>query len=94
MIKKVSMMLFASLFIATFASAAVTIRYYNKDSKTHVMKVSMSGSTKEVEFGASKTASVTIQGSSTTCVIETSCGKITVKDGAEIVINNGCITVK
>lgn len=74
--------------------AAVTIRYYNKDSKDHKMEVKMSGSTKTVEFGSSRTASVTIQGSSTSCEIITSCGTITVEDGDNIEIKDGCITVK
>jgi hypothetical protein len=82
-----------TLFFIHRAFAAVTIRYYNKDSQTHTMKVSMDGSTKEVKFDGSKTSSVTIQGSGTKCVIETSCGKVEVKDGANIEIKNGCITV-
>jgi plastocyanin len=47
--------------VVTFISAGVTIRYYNKDSKTHEMKVTIAGSSKTVEFGSSRTASVTIQ---------------------------------
>lgn len=83
----------AMLFVAGL-EAAVTIRYYNKDSSNHEMSVTMSGSSKSVEFGSSRTASVTIQGSSTECVIKTSCGNVTVKDGDSIEIKDGCITVK
>lgn len=75
------------------AFSAVTIRYYNKDSKAHTMAVKMDGSQKTVTFDASKTASVTIQGGGTSCIIETSCGRVEVKDGANITIKDGCISV-
>jgi hypothetical protein len=84
----------AIFLVVAMMSASVTIRYYNKDSKTHTMKVKIAGSTKTVEFGSSRTASVTIQGGSSECVIETSCGKVTVKDGQSIEIVDGCIKVK
>jgi hypothetical protein len=85
----------AAFFLAvSLISANVTIRYSNKDSKTHKMNVKIAGSSKTVEFGSSRTATVTIQGGSSECVIETSCGKITVKDGATIEIVDGCIQVK
>lgn len=71
----------------------VTIRYYNKDSKEYVMKVSMDGNNSEVKFSSSTTSSVTIQGGGTKCVIETSCGKVEVKDGANIEIKDGCIKI-
>jgi len=80
-------------FIST-VDAAVTLRYYNKDSKKHTMDVKISGSSKEVTFESSRTASVTIQGSATSAKIETSCGTIEVKDGDSIEIKDGCITVK
>ncbi len=82
------------LFISSALEAAVTIRYYNKDSKEHTMKVKISGSSKEVKFGSSRTASVTVQGGATECIIYTSCGEVKVKDGAKIEIKDGCITVK
>ena len=82
-----------TLFFIHRAFAAVTIRYYNKDSKSYTMKVSMDGSSKEVKFDASKTSSVTIQGSGSKCVIETDCGKVEIKDGANIEIKDGCIKV-
>ncbi len=72
---------------------AVTIRYYNKDSQSHTMKVSMDGNSKEVQFDASKTSSTTVQGSGTKCVIESKCGKVEVKDGQNIEIKDGCVKV-
>jgi len=79
--------------ISSEDAVAVTLRYYNKDSKSHTFKVKMSGSTKEVKFDASKTSSVTIQGGSDDCVIICDCGEVKVKGGDHITIKNGCITV-
>jgi len=79
--------------ISSEDAVAVTLRYYNKDSKSHTFKVKMSGSTKEVKFDASKTSSVTIQGGSNECVITCDCGEVKVKGGDHITIKNGCITV-
>ena len=73
---------------------AVTLRYYNKDSKEHVFKVKMSGSTKEVKFNASTTSSVTIQGGATECIIICDCGEVKVKGGDKIEIKDGCIKVQ
>lgn len=93
--KKLLISFFALFLVLTMnLQAAVTLRYYNKDSQKHTMKVKMSGSSKEVTFDASKTASVTIQGSSTEAIIETSSGKVTVKDGDKIEIKDGKITIK
>jgi len=39
------------------------------------------------------TKTLTIQGGGTKCTIETSCGKVEVKDGAKIEIKDGCIKV-
>ena len=47
---------------------------------------------KEVTFDNATTA-VTIQGGNRECVIETSCGKMEIKDGAKIIIKDGCIKV-
>ncbi|MEO6304345.1 MAG: hypothetical protein ABIP51_14360 [Bacteroidia bacterium] len=80
-------------FAVSSAFSAVTIRYYNKDSKAHTFKVKMDGSSKEVTFDGSKTSSVTIQGGGTECIIMTSCGEIKVKDGANIEIKDGCIKI-
>ena len=83
----------ALIFLVSNMFGYVTIRYYNKDSKEHVMKVSMDGNNSEVKFSASTTSSVTIQGGGTKCIIETSCGKVEVKDGANIEIKDGCIKI-
>jgi hypothetical protein len=50
---------------------SVYLRYYNKDSKTYVYDVVIGGSTTKVEFGSSRTASVTIQGGGSDAVIKT-----------------------
>lgn len=73
--------------------SAVTIRYYNKDSKSWTFTVKMDGSTKEVTFDSSRTATVTIQGGGTKCIIKTNCGDIEIKDGANIEIKDGCIKI-
>jgi hypothetical protein len=80
--------------VATSASAAVYIRYSNQDSQEHVMKAQMDGQTKEITFEARTTGAATIQGSGTVATIETSCGKVEVKNESTIEIKNGCITVK
>lgn len=84
----------ASVMVIGTLSAAVTLRYYNKDSQSYTFKVKMDGSTKTVEFDASKTASVTIQGGSTEAVISCACGDVKVKSGDTIEIEKGCIKVK
>jgi len=84
----------ALLFFVSTVNAAVTLRYYNKDSKKHTMTVKMSGSKKEVTFESSRTASVTIQGSATKATIITSHGKVEVEDGDNIEIKDGKITVQ
>ncbi len=76
------------------AVKSVYIRYYNKDSKTYTYDVKIGGSTTKVEFGSSRTASVTIQGGGSSAVIKTNCGDVTINDGANIEIKDGCIIVK
>lgn len=83
----------AMMFLASSTFAGITLRYYNKDSKTHEFKVKTCGSTKEVEFGSSRTASVTIQTGCSDAVIYTDCGEVTVKDGMKITIKDGCIKI-
>jgi hypothetical protein len=90
--KKLLTLAFAVLLTVSTSFAAVTIRYYNKDSKEYTFKVKMDGSSKEVTFGGSRTASVTIQGGGTKCIISTPCGDIEIKDGANITIKDGCIS--
>jgi len=93
-IMKKSIVLTATLLFTAFtAFSAVTIRYYNKDSRVHTFTVGIDGSKKEVKFSASTTSSVTIQGGGTSCTIQTSCGAVTIKDGANIEIKDGCIKV-
>ena len=71
--------------------ASVYLRYHNKDSKNHVFTVRIAGMTKTVEFGSSRTASVTIAGGSEEAEIQTACGWEKVKDGDNITIQDGCI---
>jgi hypothetical protein len=73
--------------------ASVYIKYSNSDSEKHVMKVQMDGLTKEVTFNGRTTGASTIQGSGRVAVIETSCGKVEVKDDSKVEIKNGCIKV-
>ncbi len=83
------------LLLATFSiHASVYLRYYNKDSKTYKFEVKIAGSTKTVEFGSSKTSSVTIQGGSEKAEIKTECGWVTVNDDDKIEIKDGCITIQ
>ena len=82
-----------ALMVAFAASslAAVTIHYYNKDSKSYTFKVKVDGVTKEVTFDASKTSDVTIQCGASEVIIITNCGEVRVKQGAKIEIKDGCI---
>ena len=85
-----------TLLVLTFginAFASVYIKYYNKDSKTHKMSVRIGGSTRSVEFRASTTGATTIQGGGNSAVIQTKCGKVTVKTNSKIEIKNGCIKI-
>ncbi len=72
---------------------SVYIKYYNKDSKDYKFKVTMDGSTKEVEFKGSTTSATTVQGGGTKCIIETSCGKVEVKTDDKVEIKDGCIKI-
>jgi len=92
--KRKALLLLTALFVfIQVANAAVTLRYYNKDSKTYKFKVKIAGSTKTVEFGSSKTASVTIQGGDDECIIYTDCGEVKVTQGDKITIKDGCISI-
>lgn len=73
--------------------AAVSVRYQNKDSKTHTFKVKIEGRTTEVTFKPG-TSNVTVQGNAKECVIFCDCGEVKVKAGDELEIKNGCIKVK
>lgn len=92
--KKLGLVLIALVFLQVSAFAGVTLRYYNKDSQSYEFNVKISGSSKTVYFGGSKTSTVTIQGGSSKCIIKTSNGDVEVEDGDNIEIKNGKITVK
>jgi hypothetical protein len=93
-IMKKGLLLSAIMFCSVVSAfSAVTIHYKNTDAKAHQMAVKMDGTTKSVVFEASKTTSVTIAGSGKSAMIQTSCGVIEVKDGQNVTIKNGCITI-
>ena len=81
------------LLVANIASA-FTIHYYNKDSKNYTMEVRSNGSTQKIEFTSSTSGSASVQTSAGEVEIKTSCGWVKVKDGAKIVVKDGCITVE
>ncbi len=86
---------FASLaFVLLFcvnAFAAVTVRYYNKDSQAYTWDAVCSGTKLTVTFDASRTSSTTIQGSGP-CTVHTGNGDVTLADGANITISGGKIS--
>jgi hypothetical protein len=84
----------SALFLSSsVASAAVTVRYYNKDSKNYAWDAVCSGSKTTVKFGSSRTASTTIQGSGP-CKVKTPKGEVTLKGGEKIRIKDGKITIE
>jgi hypothetical protein len=93
--RKIIMLLavFGVLFSASLAFAAVTVRYHNSDSTTYEWKATCSGSSKSVEFGSSRTASVTIQGSGP-CTVHTPNGDVELSGGEKIEIEDATITIK
>jgi hypothetical protein len=89
-------MLFLSIgfiFLANVASA-FTVKYYNKDSKKHVMEVKTNGSTTKIEFNSSTSGATSVQTSASVIEVKTACGWVKVKDGDKIVIKDGCITIE
>ncbi|AKQ63814.1 hypothetical protein A176_000726 [Myxococcus hansupus] len=90
--KLTAVTLVASLF-ASSASAAITVRYYNRDSRGHTWPVVCSGVKTSVTFGKSQTASVTIQGSGP-CSVKTDAGTVVLKGGEDLEIKDGRIQVK
>ncbi len=88
--KKLILTSIALVAFSMSAFSAVTIHYYNKDSKSHTFKVKIDGVVKEVTFDSSKTSDVTIQGGATECIIVTSCGEVSIKAGDKIEIKDGC----
>jgi hypothetical protein len=96
MTKKLSTLaaLAVGVFFTVNAFAAVTVRYYNKDSKQYVWNAVCSGTNLTVTFDSSRTSSTTIQGSGP-CTVKTDSGDtVTLNDGANIEIKDGKITVK
>jgi hypothetical protein len=83
----------ATALFAASASAAVTVRYYNKDSKKYEFDAVCSGSKSKAVFDGSTTSSYTIQGSGP-CTVKTGAGEVTLKGGENIEIQNGKITIK
>lgn len=79
-------------FISASAFAAVTVRYYNKDSKSYTFNAKCSGSSYKVKFKGSTTSSTTIQGSGP-CVVKAG-NTVTLKGGEKIEIKNGKIIIK
>jgi hypothetical protein len=91
--KKVVGFVLAILLVSSVALAAVTVRYYNRDSKSYTWGATCAGSKYTVKFEGSTTASVTIQGSSP-CTVHTGAGDVTLKGGENIEIKDGKILVK
>jgi len=88
------LLLIASLVcIAGSVQAGLTVRYYNKDSNDYEMKAKACGSSKEIKFGKSRTASTTIQTGCDEAIVYTKCGEVTIKDGDKITIKDGCISI-
>lgn len=83
----------ASMFVATAASAAVTVEYHNGDSKNYEWPAKCSGSSYTVKFSSNTTGATTIQGSSP-CVVKAPGGEVTLKGGEKIDIKDGKITIK
>ena len=88
--KKISALLGLGITLcALTADAAVTVRYYNRDSQKHTFEATCSGSKYTVSFDGSTTSSVTIQGSAPCHV-----GGVTLKGGENIELKDGKIIVK
>jgi hypothetical protein len=85
--------LMATLLASSAASAAVTVRYYNRDSRDHTWSAVCSGVKTHVTFGRSQTASVTIQGSGP-CTVRTDAGNVVLKGGEDLDIKDGRVQVK
>ena len=85
--------LVAALLASSAASAAVTVRYYNRDSRDHTWSAVCSGVKTRVTFGRSQTASVTIQGSGP-CTVQTDAGAVVLRGGEDLDIKDGKVQVK
>jgi hypothetical protein len=78
--------------VSLTASAAVTVRYYNRDSQKHSFGAVCSGSQYTVTFDGSTTSSTTIQGSAP-CTVKTPAGDVVLKGGENIEIKDGKIKI-
>lgn len=79
--------------VSTLASAAATVRYYNRDSKKYEFEAVCSGSQTKAVFDGSTTSSYTIQGSPP-CKVKTPHGEVELKGGENIEIKDGKIIIK
>jgi|GEM_PF-1062083 hypothetical protein len=92
--KKLSAVTLVTALLASSAAwAAVTVRYYNRDTRDYTWPTVCSGVKTTVTFGRSQTASVTIQGSGP-CTVQTSAGDVVLKGGENLDIKDGKIQVK
>lgn len=92
--KKLSALLVLGISLFSVAAdAAVTVRYYNRDSKKYTFEATCSGSHYTVTFDGSTTSSTTIQGSAP-CKVKDAGGEVTLKGGENIEIKDGRIIVK
>ncbi len=83
----------AFTFTATAATAAVTVDYYNKDSKDHSFEAICSGSKYTLEVRSSTTGAATIQGSAP-CKVKHEGGEISLSGGEKIEIKDGKISLR
>ena len=86
-------MVFGFMMITSAAYAAVTVRYYNKDSRSYTWTAVCSGSKYKVPFDSTRTSSTPNQDSGP-CIVHTGKGKVKLRGGEKIEIKNGKITIK
>lgn len=79
--------------VATVASAAVTVDYYNRDSKDYSFEALCSGSKYTLEVRGSTTGASTIQGSAP-CKVKHAGGEISLSGGEKIEIKDGKISLR
>jgi hypothetical protein len=75
------------------ASAGVTVRYYNQDSRKYELEATCSGSKYPASFDANATSNVTIQGSGP-CVLHTERGDVTLRGDEKIEIKDGRFSIR
>jgi len=92
--KKLSAVTLVTALLASSAAwAAVTVRYYNRDTRDYTWPTVCSGVKTTVTFGSSRTASVTIQAPGP-CTVQTSAGNVVLKGSENLDIKDGKIQVK